>query len=500
MFQKLRVYLQIVSEKILVESCSGTFVQPRRGWPALDRNPSLVPVLEEITKLGLRARFGFRTSGFRLTQNFRDNFRTIFRFSLITLFLSVVTLALVTNVDAKPYLVEAERMDGLVDMRTLDPGIVIEMRYATDNNFTKTQVYDKAIPLVRQETAKKLVAVNKELRRKGFLLKIWDAYRPFSVQQKFWELVPDDRYVANPNQGASRHNRGGAVDVTLVDLNGKDILMPSDYDDFSEKASPKFPFVEAQARLHADVLARAMENNGFKQNEHEWWHFDDVQWDNYPVLDVGFEEFLKRGENKIDRIPAVLKNLDREVEQALIVEPAPSGKSAAKLTTWNKIGTQWFAAFAPMAAVVGREGLAREGEKKEGDGRTPSGIFSLGTGFGYDPAPKKMGLAYRQVTSDDYWVDDPESAQYNQWVKGKPQAKSFEKLKRDDHLYQLAIVVNYNVQPVVPGAGSAIFIHLWRAPSQGTAGCVALSESNMRKLYRWLNSAKAPVVIVGESF
>ena len=150
-----------------------------------------------------------------------------------------------------------------------------------------------------------------------------------------------------------------------------------------------------------------------------------------------------------------------------------------------------------MNSVIGRNGLASAGEKREGDGRTPSGLFRLERAFGY-PAAVNTKLAYAQVGVDDFWVDDPASEQYNTWVKGTPQVNSFERLKRDDHLYKYAAVIEYNTRPVVAGNGSAIFLHVWRGADSSTAGCVALSQRNVKRLLKWLDGAKHPVIVLGD--
>lgn len=153
--------------------------------------------------------------------------------------------------------------------------------------------------------------------------------------------------------------------------------------------------------------------------------------------------------------------------------------------------------YPTVSAVIGRNGLAPSGEKREGDSRTPSGTYALGTAFGYFPSVK-TGLDYLQTGADDFWVDDASSDQYNQWVKGSPRANSFEKLKRDDGLYKLGVVIEYNTHPVVPGAGSAIFLHVWRHYDHPTAGCVALSERHLRRLLRHLDKTSQPVIILEE--
>jgi L,D-peptidoglycan transpeptidase YkuD (ErfK/YbiS/YcfS/YnhG family) len=133
--------------------------------------------------------------------------------------------------------------------------------------------------------------------------------------------------------------------------------------------------------------------------------------------------------------------------------------------------------------------------RKEGDGRTPSGIYRLGTAFGYKNHIDTK-LSYRQVTENDHWVDDIESKQYNQWINGTPQANSFENLKRDDDLYKYAVVIEYNTAPIKSGEGSAIFLHIWRAPDKPTAGCVATDEINVKRLLSWLDPSRQPVIVL----
>lgn len=188
-----------------------------------------------------------------------------------------------------------------------------------------------------------------------------------------------------------------------------------------------------------------------------------------------------------------LLELQAGVEQALIVHQDSTDIYKATLTVWEKNDGTWQPVFDSMPAVIGRNGLAPLNEKKEGDGRTPSGIYKLGTAFGYGKRIDTK-LFYRQVSEDDHWVDDPESPQYNQWVTGNPRAKSFENLKRNDDLYKYAVVIEYNISPIKPGEGSAIFLHVWRASDKPTAGCVAVDEANIKRLLSWLDQSKKPVI------
>ncbi len=190
--------------------------------------------------------------------------------------------------------------------------------------------------------------------------------------------------------------------------------------------------------------------------------------------------------------PKSLQGLDSS--QAIIVHLAKKNVHQAQLSAWQKQGSRWHRLLF-VSAVIGRNGLAPTGEKKEGDGKTPSGIYSLGPAFGYVPSID-TGLLYRQATDLDFWVDDSQSLQYNQWVSGTPLARSFEKMKRPDNLYQYGIVIGYNMHPVISGAGSAIFIHVWRRYNSPTAGCVALNQRYLRKILRWLDKKDQPVIIL----
>lgn len=180
----------------------------------------------------------------------------------------------------------------LVNVWKLDTTIVLDIRYATTNNFTGKKVYDEAKFFLRNEPAHKILEVQKELKSLGLGLKIFDGYRPLCVQKKFWEIMPDERYVANPEKG-SRHNRGAAVDLTLIDKNGEEIPMPTPYDDFTEKASRNYFDLPAQIIVNRKFLEYLMKKYGFEGLPTEWWHFDFNGWEKYDVLDVDFKELEK---------------------------------------------------------------------------------------------------------------------------------------------------------------------------------------------------------------
>lgn len=179
---------------------------------------------------------------------------------------------------------------GLVRVLDIDASMVIDLQYATDDNFTGQRVYPQdAQALLTLDTALKLKRANQRFEKDGYRIKIWDGYRPKSVQEIFWDLVPDPRYVADPAKG-SIHNRGASVDVTLVDLQGKELEMPTGYDDFSEKAARNYQGSSDNAKEHVAYLTRIMEESGFTGLSSEWWHFDDKSR-NYPLLDVDFDIF-----------------------------------------------------------------------------------------------------------------------------------------------------------------------------------------------------------------
>ncbi len=196
-------------------------------------------------------------------------------------------------------------------------------------------------------------------------------------------------------------------------------------------------------------------------------------------------------------LPASLKKQIGESSQIILIRNPQPASVAVEVFALERRNGRWHCLFGPMDGVIGRNGFAPTGEKREGDGRTPSGIFPLGTVFGYQPAFPTM-MPYRQVTVDDLWVDDVNAADYNRWVRrGETSASSFEVMKRDDDLYKYGIVVEYNTNPVVKGHGSAIFFHLWRGKGKPTEGCVALPEDDLVRLLRWLNPAARPLAVMG---
>lgn len=184
--------------------------------------------------------------------------------------------------------VHAEGVDW-VNLATLPRPPELEIRYATPFNFTGQQLYPFPAAFLRKEMAEAIAQVQAELAQEGLGLKIWDAYRPLSVQQKMWDLIRDDRYVSDPKKNAGRHTRGTTVDVTLVDKLGRELEMPTDFDDFSEAAFSDAKTTEVAAKNRARLQA-VMTKHGFEIYPYEWWHFDFRDWKNYPPMNVSVDQ------------------------------------------------------------------------------------------------------------------------------------------------------------------------------------------------------------------
>jgi D-alanyl-D-alanine dipeptidase len=171
----------------------------------------------------------------------------------------------------------------LVDIRSIDPSIVVELRYAGTRNVTHRPLYPPSMPaLIRPGVGQQLAEAQRFLRPYKFGLKIWDAYRPKSVQSQLWQFSHNDLYVANPENGVgSLHTWGIAVDATLVDAWGQSVLMPTDFDEFTPAAMLRYPRMDSLIRSHLRLLQMAMGRNGFYGLRTEWWHFCTQSWRKY---------------------------------------------------------------------------------------------------------------------------------------------------------------------------------------------------------------------------
>jgi D-alanyl-D-alanine dipeptidase len=180
----------------------------------------------------------------------------------------------------------------LTDLMKLDAQLKFEIRYATTDNFLNTPVYTSARSFLQRPAALALLRAHRELIEQGYGLLIFDAYRPWYVTRIFWDATPKDKheFVADPAKG-SRHNRGCAVDLTLYDVKtGREIEMTGVYDEMSERSYPHYKGGTGEQRAHRDLLRAAMEKQGFKVFETEWWHFDYRDWRKYAIQNAPFEE------------------------------------------------------------------------------------------------------------------------------------------------------------------------------------------------------------------
>jgi D-alanyl-D-alanine dipeptidase len=211
-----------------------------------------------------------------------------------------------------------------------------------------------------------------------------------------------------------------------------------------------------------------------------------------------------------------LPRLPSKTGQVILVTSPSWISTTGSLQRFDKIGGTWKKAAEPFGVNLGKTGLAwgrglhrelKSGpQKREGDGKAPAGIFELGPAFGYAPeAPAGCRWPYRAMTERNYLVDDPDSPEYNQLVTilddrpDRPERfwKSVEKMKRDDNLYELGVIIQHNFPRVIKGRGSAIFFHIWEKPGAPTVGCTAMARENLRELILWLDPKRHPLLVQG---
>jgi len=185
------------------------------------------------------------------------------------------------------------RQSDLVEIVKLDPGVKLDIRYATTNNFLHRPVYAQARAFLQRPAAEALIRAHRKLHAQGYGIVVFDGYRPWSVTKTFWDSATDEQrrieFVANPKNG-SRHNRGCAADISLFELaTGREVTMPSTYDEFTERAYPNYTGGTAEARNLRDLLRAAMEAEGFTVYNAEWWHFDFNDWRQYRIQNIPFD-------------------------------------------------------------------------------------------------------------------------------------------------------------------------------------------------------------------
>lgn len=199
-------------------------------------------------------------------------------------------LKVVTDANVYRQQVATDPDKQLVDLATL--GIPLQIHYATDRNFMKRKLYPEARAFLRAPAARALVEVQRELAPLGIGIKVWDGYRPYSITEAMWEPIKNPDFVADPAFG-SRHNRGAAVDLTLIFLNPGDTLaMPTPYDDFSKRARHDYEQLPPKVLEHRAQLRDVMMKHGFEPLPSEWWHYDFKGWERFELLDLELSDEL----------------------------------------------------------------------------------------------------------------------------------------------------------------------------------------------------------------
>ena len=197
-------------------------------------------------------------------------------------------VTVIDNKDSYKRSIALDSSKKMIELRSVVPDVLYDLRYFTTNNFMRKRMYSGNIrnTFLRIPAAKALAKVQHELKTKGFSLKIFDGYRPYSVTVKFWELVKDEKYVANPAKG-SAHNRGLAVDLTLVDLKTKKELdMGTGFDNFSDTAHHSFSDLDPEIKQNRKLLKETMKKYGFDMFDMEWWHYSWPNTNDYELLDL----------------------------------------------------------------------------------------------------------------------------------------------------------------------------------------------------------------------
>ncbi|MCO4292817.1 M15 family metallopeptidase [Solitalea sp. MAHUQ-68] len=202
-------------------------------------------------------------------------------------------LKVVANIGLYQQQVNNDSAKALIEIQKEIPNIALDIRYASTNNFMHEKMYNLAKAYTRLPVLSALKNVQKELNEKGLGLKIFDAYRPYTITVAFYEKQKDSIFVATPWKG-SRHNRGCAIDLTIINLkNGKELEMPTPFDDFTEKANTDYPHLPKKVIENRQLLKDIMTKNGFTAYKDEWWHFDFNGWKEFDVTDISFEDLQR---------------------------------------------------------------------------------------------------------------------------------------------------------------------------------------------------------------
>jgi D-alanyl-D-alanine dipeptidase len=204
------------------------------------------------------------------------HFKKLLFFFVIIVFVSCKTNSIYINnaTTDKVLDINLEANDTVfVNLKQYSKDFVYDMKYASNDNFLKKKVYPCAECFLRTKTVKWLLEANKIFLEKGYRIKLYDCYRPLDIQKKMWKIVPDANYVANPKKG-SIHNKGGAVDITLVDSTGKELEMGTTFDFFGKESSHNYINLSKEILANRNFLKKIMLQNNFKSFDSEWWHYN----------------------------------------------------------------------------------------------------------------------------------------------------------------------------------------------------------------------------------
>jgi len=388
----------------------------------------------------------------------------------------------------------------LVLVQDYSSNFTIEIKYATCDNFVKKSLYPSPTCVLTKGTLDKLIIANNLVQKQGYKIKIWDAYRPLSVQKIMWDATPNKNYVANPYRSGSKHNRGAAVDVSLVDKNGKAVEMPTEFDNFTAKASPNYKGMSVEQRNYLDILSKAMTSAGFKTISTEWWHFEDKEYSNYKIQDILLSKFDKTNYSLSNKTISNLKCIktNENSQQLIVVTSLLSNTSNVVINTYEKGKNGWVSVHKNIAGCIGLKGFSTD--KIEGDNKTPVGAFKIGTCYS-KTSGVSTGLNYYRYDPKDVWVDDGGSTYYNthqrEPISGRwKSAENFSKMKNG--IYDVFFNIGYNTART-KNKGSAIFFHIANPNAQieYTNGCIATDRINMLAIVKWLDKDKSPFILQG---
>ena len=434
---------------------------------------------------------------------------------------------------------------GFVRLFDVDSSIVQEMRYSGFHNFVGRPVngYDAPECWLTNEAAQALSKVQQTARKNGMSLKVYDCYRPQRSVQDFvqWaqalteqsmksEFYPHEEkaklFVDGYIAARSGHSRGSSIDLTLVPVpipaqaefqSGQALVsctetlgkrfadnsvdMGTGFDCFDSKSHVDSAQVSEGALKNRKLLAQWMTEQGFQGLKEEWWHFS-LKPEPFPST---FFDFPIRGS-----CPAVIQDSLLGVQQLILVTSADwsSADAKAQLFSRSSESADWLPQSQVFESVIGKKGLgwapafaaALNGPlgpiKHEGDGKTPAGVFSLGTEFGFSAQSPVAGQKYLPLTSNIYCIDDVKSRHYNEIVDTSVVNKDWDSGEAMSTIeqYKSGVQILYPTD-AENQAGSCIFIHIWRAAHQGTAGCLATTEDNVKLLQQKIDFSKHPVII-----